>query len=307
MKTYLWEGTLLIGLPATRALGVNFLIQQKTPTKEIDSSQRAAMTSLAASARGPASGPKGDGRERRTRRGDIARPLLKRRHRPRRDEELAFDGKALTAAQVSNEDAKPFDLESALKESSAATSFFSSSMSTLASSPIQCMAHSELRFQKETPQPTFEYCSLDDLFRHPEDGSSSSFGLSDLFNFDSQFREQLRRAIRQDVFDTTPFYANLSEKAASILLLPDSSLEGSWRPMVSGDQRNAERMKRTSLVLKDALGHDNPAVPTGDEFFQAIGGLCGAKPSTHWVSFASSVLVDNTIRCSSHLQLYDNL
>jgi hypothetical protein len=81
-------------------------------------------------------------------------------------------------------------------------------------------------------------------------------------------------AIRQDIFDATPYYASLSGKIASILLLPDSSLEGSWRSnnnIPAADDSNI-CMTHTTQVLQEAFGKD--ATPTGDALFQAIGNLC---------------------------------
>jgi hypothetical protein len=113
-----------------------------------------------------------------------------------------------------------------------------------------------------------KFCSLDEVF-YP--------GLSAIFNNDEVFRNQLRKAIRQDIFDTTPFYANLSNKAAQVLLLPDSSLEGSWRP--SGAKKSL-RMVQTTGVLQQALGTKEL---NGDDLFASIGKLCGPDPTTHFI------------------------
>ena len=208
-----------------------------------------------------ATGPKGQGPPRR-------RTPSQRQNR---NVKLAeFNGKVLTSAQNANEDAPLLDLQSVLSSETP---------------PIRCMTSGDLGFQNLIQkQPPFEFYSLDDLF-------GSDIGFSQRFNTDAQFRKDLRAAIRQDIFDTTPFYANLSEKAASILLLPDSSLEGSWRMPETMD-----RMQQTTRVLKTVLG---PQAPTGDEFVQAIGNLCGSKPTTHWIDIYG--VQDRTINHSWHL------
>jgi len=88
-----------------------------------------------------------------------------------------------------------------------------------------------------------------------------------------------------------------------MLLLPDSSLQGSWncKQFVQGssDDENGEnsklRMKQTSAVLSNYLGEE---APTGDEFMEKIGSLCGSKPSTHWIDIVG--IVDRKIPHSWH-------
>ena len=174
----------------------------------------------------------------------------------------AFPSRDIAMFQNPQEDAPPFDLSTP-------------------TSTLRCMT-SGMRWTDTPliePQPPFTYLSLDDLF-------GTHLGLSAKFNNDATFRRALRAAIRQDIFDTTPYYANLSERAASLLLLPDSSLEGSWKNKPAQYLRNDDddddnlRMKHTTKVLHNAFAY---AVPTGDELFAAIGALCGSKPSTHWI------------------------
>ncbi|KAL7494508.1 hypothetical protein ACHAWT_003171 [Skeletonema menzelii] len=114
------------------------------------------------------------------------------------------------------------------------------------------------------------YLSLDELFPDID-----NLGLSHKFCTDSNFRNDLRNAMREDIFDSTPAYENMSEKARQILLLPDSSLQGSWRC-----KQDTLRMKKLTEVLKQYIGEDSP---TGDEFMEAIGALCGSEPSSHWI------------------------
>ena len=117
----------------------------------------------------------------------------------------------------------------------------------------------------------FESLGLDELF--PELGDSLNF--SHLF-CTTDLSVRMREAIRMDVFHTTPTYANLSEKARNMLLLPDSSLQGSWQCRRGG----GERMKELTKVLSEYLGEQ---APTGDEFMNKIGGLCGETSLNHWI------------------------
>jgi hypothetical protein len=170
-----------------------------------------------------------------------------------------FDGKALATAQEPNEDAQPLDLKTA---------------------NLKCMSCDlNLDGDNTNNSPCFEFKSLDDIHE----------GLSAIFNSDSSFRDAMRLAMRRDIFDTTPAYANLSDKAASIMLLPDSSLQGSWRtpqptsPPPSDNNNDGainSRMTRLTAILREALGDD---APTGDELLHKIGALCGTKPSTHYI------------------------
>jgi hypothetical protein len=226
---------------------------------------------------------------------------------------------------------------------------------------LRCVSGQELQFES-TPladedsspssAPYFEFMSLDDLefeCPDPDDGDDANMsstalldpsptastyrlnGFSAKFNADPEFRNSLRLAIRQDIFDTTPFYQKLSPKAASILLLPDSSLEGSWRIQDdymtvaasvekvnevndgdSGGGNNSTkmmniRMKHTTRILQDAFAATSKIVPTGDDLFRAIGRLCGnssgnsneARPSTHFIDIYGRQ--DRKINHSWHL------
>jgi hypothetical protein len=142
--------------------------------------------------------------------------------------------------------------------------------------------------------------SLDDLF--PNLHCSAQFSTS------LAFRTALRSAMRADMLDTTVTYHGLSEHARQILLLPDSSLQGSWQCCGTGggdrwarraagssndnDETNGQqqqqlpRMIRLTQVLKDYLGSN---APTGDEFMDTIGSLCGPAPTTHWMDIVGVV------------------
>jgi hypothetical protein len=141
---------------------------------------------------------------------------------------------------------------------------------------------------------------LDDLtFSNPSDGKHYKLlGFSKLFNSDAQFRLQLRQAMRHDIYDTTPQYQNLSLKAKEMLLLPDSSLQGSWRKPTSIPDGEI-RMKRLTQVLQEAfVDKFFSFCPTGDDLMQAIGDLCGPEPSTHFIDIVG--VLDRRIPHSWH-------
>jgi hypothetical protein len=120
---------------------------------------------------------------------------------------------------------------------------------------------------------------LDDLF--------PGLDFSESFCSDGAFRTALRDAIREDVFDSSPGYAAMSEKARRMLLLPDSSLQGSWRrrsPPTGPD--DDVRMRRLTAVLRRNLGD---AAPTGDEFMEGVGGVCGSGSTGHWIDIVGIV------------------
>ncbi|KAL3804404.1 hypothetical protein HJC23_011332 [Cyclotella cryptica] len=144
------------------------------------------------------------------------------------------------------------------------------------------------------------HMSLDELFPNLQ--------FSEKFNADGEFRDSLRSAMREDIFDSTPAYMGMSEKARRMLLLPDSSLQGSWNckqfvemaATANGDREENSsqpqlRMRKLTNVLKSSLGE---SAPTGDEFMEKIGSLCGSKPSTHWIDIVG--IVDRRIPHSWH-------
>lgn len=112
--------------------------------------------------------------------------------------------------------------------------------------------------------------SLDDLF--------PGINFSEMFCSNAKFRDDIRNSMREDIFDSTPAYEGMSDKARKMLLLPDSSLQGSWN--CKSDTDDQLRMKNLTKVLKGYLGDE---APTGDHFMQTVGSLCGSKPSTHWI------------------------
>lgn len=215
-------------------------------------------------------GPRSEGRRRTSRDGTSAGPRPQRVRRERPVVASKFDGKELAASQISNEaTAPPLDLTTA---------------------GLRCMSDDNLQLDSgdDVAQPSFEFLSLDSI--HP--------GLSNAFNTDATFRNHIREAIRLDVFHSTPAYAKLSEKAASIMLLPDSSLQGSWRKPATMDD-NELRMKRLTKVLKEKFGDDADDVPTGDDLMHKIGALCGPVPSTHWIDIVG--VQDRKLSHSWHL------
>ncbi|KAL7524251.1 hypothetical protein ACHAWF_000880 [Thalassiosira exigua] len=130
--------------------------------------------------------------------------------------------------------------------------------------------------------------SLDDLFPRLD--------FSEKFCSMKAFRDALRSSMREDIFDSTPTYAGMSEKARKMLLLPDSSLQGSWNCRQFADEDKGKlRMRKLTQVLRDHLGE---GAPTGDQFMETIGNLCGSKPSTHWIDIVG--VTDRRIPHSWH-------
>jgi len=164
-----------------------------------------------------------------------------------------IDGKTEIAAQVANEDAPTFVIPEGI-----ASGYDGDEIS-----------HQHV-----------ETTSLDNIF--------PGLGFSNLFASSKEFRTALRGAMREDIFDTTPAYASMSEKARRMLLLPDSSLQGSWkckdgrweRKGGSDEEKDQPRMIALTKVLSKFLGEE---APSGDEFMDRIGSLCGSRPSTHWI------------------------
>lgn len=129
--------------------------------------------------------------------------------------------------------------------------------------------------------------SLDDLF--------PNLDFSEKFCSTKEFRHALRNSMREDIFDSTPSYAGMSEKARRMLLLPDSSLQGSWNCRQFLKDADDIRMRRLTLALKEHLGEK---APTGDQFMESIGKLCGSKCSTHWIDIVG--ITDRKISHSWH-------
>lgn len=136
--------------------------------------------------------------------------------------------------------------------------------------------------------------SLDDLF--------PGLDFSEKFCLSKEFRDALRSAMREDIFDTTPAYEGMSEKARKMLLLPDSSLQGSWnckqytQDADDNDDEAKLRMCKLTQVLIEYLGEKK--APTGDQFMETIGNLCGSNPSTHWIDIVG--ITDRKISHSWH-------
>mmetsp|Transcript_10441 Transcript_10441/g.13587 ORF Transcript_10441/g.13587 Transcript_10441/m.13587 type:complete len:199 (+) Transcript_10441:2-598(+) len=86
----------------------------------------------------------------------------------------------------------------------------------------------------------------------------------------------------------------MPDKARQVLLLPDSSLQGSWKCHV-GDDNNPARMVKLTKILREYLGE---GAPTGDDFMNAIGSLCGNNPTTHWIDIVG--VLDRRVPHSWH-------
>ena len=133
-----------------------------------------------------------------------------------------------------------------------------------------------------------QFKSLSEIFPDCE----NDFSLE--FDRNTAFRNELRAALREDVFDSTPMYMNMPDKARQVLLLPDSSLQGSWKCHVE-DDNNPTRMVKLTKILREYLGE---GAPTGDDFMNAIGSLCGNNPTTHWIDIVG--VLDRRVPHSWH-------
>jgi len=211
-------------------------------------------------------GPKGQRRQRNT-------------SKENKQQEDTFDPKILTHSQIDNINAPSFSIFHDGKEDrlrlrptnqGVVTAVTVSSRDS--SKQVELIGNDnnqeEQRKGKTIRHNHFEMLSLDDLFPNIQ--------FSQSFYTDSQFREDIRHAMRQDVFESTPSYSNLSPKVKAMMLHDDSSLQGSW------NCHEKPRMKLLTKVLQSKLGTGND-VPTGDEFMMSLGRLCGYRPSTHWM------------------------
>jgi hypothetical protein len=81
---------------------------------------------------------------------------------------------------------------------------------------------------------------LDDLF--------PGLDLLGRFCSDGSSRTAMRDAMREDVFESSLGYATMSEKARRMLLLPDSSLQGSWRR--GGGRNDGAPMRRLTGMMR---------------------------------------------------------
>lgn len=204
--------------------------------------------------------PRGEGKRRYPRSASDSQREFTRRQSPTHNQ-AAFDGKELTVRQSSNHNAMPIDLSAC-------------SLTCVGTSPV-------LSGTETVSQPAFQFMSLDEIF--------PGLGFSDHFHSNSDFRFAIRDSMRLDIFDATPQYQGLTEKAKSMLILPESSLQGSWRTPC------ADRMNRLTEVLKDGLGSN---APSGDELMHSIGLLCGSNPTTHWIDIVG--VMDRKISHSWH-------
>eukprot|EP00977_Amphora_coffeiformis_P009332 scaffold2120_cov169-Amphora_coffeaeformis.AAC.14 len=133
--------------------------------------------------------------------------------------------------------------------------------------------------------------SLDELF--------PGLSFSEIFNTSPDFRNELRDTMREDIFDTTPAYHGMSEKARKFLLLPDSSLQGSWKcqnggwSRAQGDEKDGPRMQRLSKVLQAHLGD---GAPMGDDFMDTIGKLSSVhrRPAMDFRRYIQTIFMPAT-------------
>ena len=203
-----------------------------------------------------------------------------RRRRPVVDKPShAFDAKTLTEAQNANADAIPFDLSSCTtirRRVEAEPIVIQGGSLAVLTAPSPPTLDESKTSSIPITHNHFRLLSLSELFPKVPD-------FSNVFWTNSKFREAIRGSMRRDIFHSTPAYAKLSPKVASIMLDDDSSLQGSWRCLEDkGDEETEEieRMVELTQVLQDALGEN---APTGDEFSMTLGSLCGTNPSYHWM------------------------
>lgn len=214
--------------------------------------------------------------ERRQRMEPRQRPT---RNRPPRQSSSSTVKRAPHQFDHTKEEARPFI--DALSQVQAQNPNHDAPVYDMKSGGLKCMSSTQDETD-EIKHSHFELVSLDDLF--PKLDFSATFSSS------ASFRNDMRQAIREGIFDSTPTYANLSEKARRMLLFPDSSLQGSWRC-----ESSQGRMEKLTRVLEEHLG---PQAPSGDDFMNRLGSLCGSGPSTHWMDIVG--ITDRKIPHSWH-------
>mmetsp|Transcript_8517 Transcript_8517/g.16044 ORF Transcript_8517/g.16044 Transcript_8517/m.16044 type:complete len:414 (+) Transcript_8517:101-1342(+) len=200
----------------------------------------------------------------------------RRRHeeRPSSQNDRLFNPKNLTSQQIPNDDALSLNLFHVTNQQD--PSFIKRKIEKNVNSGVVLDDNDECKGSK-VENSHLEYLSLDDLFPNMNFGNQ--------FFTNGKFRNDIRNAMRRDIFFTTPAYANLSPKVASMMLDDDSSLQGSWNCIPKNVPKDMmasipQRMMRLTKVLQDTLGSE---APTGDEFMMKLGQLCGVNPSNHWI------------------------
>jgi hypothetical protein len=143
----------------------------------------------------------------------------------------------------------------------------------------------------------FEFFSLHDLFPH-------THSLSETFHANTNFRNDLRDAIRHDMmFGEWSVYSDLTKEQKHAELRQQKPIIGLWKNPVSSKepfQTNGQadgntRMKETTDVLRSyLLGKDIHRVPTGDEFLERIGSLCNSTVAPfHWTEVVGVAATQN--------------
>jgi hypothetical protein len=117
---------------------------------------------------------------------------------------------------------------------------------------------------------------LDDIFQRLD--------LLGCFCLDGLFWTTMRDAMRENIFVLSRGYMNMSEKARTMFLLPDSLLHGSWHR--GRGRNNGARMRRLMGVM---WGHLGGGAPTGVKFMEGFGGLCGSGLTSHWIDIVRIV------------------
>lgn len=183
-----------------------------------------------------------------------------------------FDPIQLTKEQKSNIEALPLDLDDNREEVSSTHHVISDVNHPITHAHIQ----------------TF---SLDDLFP-----SLPGLNFSSTFNCNQNFREEMKQAMRMDVFYGNPQNEKLSDKVKDILLLPDSSLQGSWtQECITNSKQSTYKsslhMPRLSKVISSYLG---PNAPSGELLMSKLAHLCNPPDQKGTISSPDSSTITST-------------
>jgi hypothetical protein len=143
----------------------------------------------------------------------------------------------------------------------------------------------------------FDFWSLNALFPHTK-------SLSEMFHGSTNFRNDLREAIRHDMmFGEWSVYRELTNEQKLAELQQQKPMIGFWKDPVFGKEPcqsdgqpdKTIRMKETTNVLRSyLLGKDTLRVPTGDEFLERIGSLCNSTVAPfHWTEVVGVAATQN--------------
>lgn len=132
----------------------------------------------------------------------------------------------------------------------------------------------------------FTTLSLDVLF--------PNLNFSSMFNSNSDFRSDLRQAIRRDMIADDASIYGTNKQEHQELLKRNKPLIGYWKK----EQDDATRMNTTTDVLQRYLGSN---APTGDDFMTTIGSLCNSTQAPfHWTEVVGVAATQNGGNKTSH-------